>query len=349
MSDLLAPAIRYAEDGVPMDHVKQAIFRHMLNALQRMPGGRFFLGGDNNEPPIENTVNCKYAQKLGTDGPRVVYEGSVAAGIAEAVHRAGGIMSPQDLADHINSTEPLEMEPISTTYRDVAVHTTPLPTQGAVLLQVLNVLEEVGMKADETGNVCALIGSLSQFFGCAVVEEHGFPVQVRGAGFNTVPGHPNCFGGRKKPYHSLMPVMVTDAHSQDWLGTMGCMGGFVQTSVLTQLLLNIVELGLDPQQSLSKPRFLIGSALTANPDSPVALAPRYPEEAQATLEQRGHKIILHTEKRSFLQAGHANILARESLWSPKKNEAAAAGKSSSGNGSIWCGTEPRINGAALGY
>ncbi|XP_037522283.1 glutathione hydrolase-like YwrD proenzyme [Rhipicephalus sanguineus] len=338
-------------------------------------------------------------------------------------------MSPQDLADHINSTEPLEMEPISTTYRDVAVHTTPLPTQGAVLLQVLNVLEEVGMKglqhipgqlehvviealrhamsdglrhiadpatggsiqemmsqkrardcadmvkldrraevaypeaslpcdsssttflaaADETGNVCALIGSLSQFFGCAVVEEHGFPVQVRGAGFNTVPGHPNCFGGRKKPYHSLMPVMVTDAHSQDWLGTMGCMGGFVQTSVLTQLLLNIVELGLDPQQSLSKPRFLIGSALTANPDSPVALAPRYPEEAQATLEQRGHKIILHTEKRSFLQAGHANILARESLWSPKKNEAAAAGKSSSGNGSIWCGTEPRINGAALGY
>ncbi|KAH6943481.1 hypothetical protein HPB50_021720 [Hyalomma asiaticum] len=86
-------------------------------------------------------------QKLGKDGPRVVYEGAVAESIAEAVHLAGGVMSTQDLSDHVNSVEPLEVEPASTTYRgDLAVHTTPLPTQGAVLLQALNILDRVGLK-----------------------------------------------------------------------------------------------------------------------------------------------------------------------------------------------------------
>ncbi|KAL1448506.1 hypothetical protein MTO96_044046, partial [Rhipicephalus appendiculatus] len=117
MSELLAPAIRYAEDGIPMDHVKHALFGLMLNGLRRIPGGRFFLDGDK--------------QKLGEDGPRVVYEGAVAERIAETVHQAGGVMSTQDLSDHLSSTEPLEVEPASTTHRgDVQIHTTPLPTQG---------------------------------------------------------------------------------------------------------------------------------------------------------------------------------------------------------------------------
>ncbi|KAL1475732.1 hypothetical protein MTO96_019179 [Rhipicephalus appendiculatus] len=132
MSELLAPAIRYAENGAPMDHVKQATFRLMLNNLQQIPGGRFFLGDDN--------------QELGKDGPRVVYEGAVAEDIEKAVHQAGGVLSAQDLCDHLSSNEPLEVEPVSTTYRDVTVHTTPLPTQGGVLLQVLNILRLVGLK-----------------------------------------------------------------------------------------------------------------------------------------------------------------------------------------------------------
>ncbi|KAL1447192.1 hypothetical protein MTO96_028614 [Rhipicephalus appendiculatus] len=236
-------------------------------------------------------------KKLGKEGPRVLYEGSVAEDIAEAVHRAGGVMSTEDLADHVNSTEPLEMEPISTTYRDFTVHTTPLPTQGAVLLQVLNILEKVGIKglqhipgqfehvvieavrlavsdglryvADPTTG-----GSLEEMLSHKRAQDYADMVKLdrlEERDSTQCPGTRNCFGARKKPYHSLMPIMVTDAHSQDWLGTMGCMGGYVQPSVLAQLLLNMVELGLDPQQSLSKPRFLVSSHLNGNPNSAVAL------------------------------------------------------------------------------
>ncbi|KAL3210397.1 hypothetical protein MRX96_037180 [Rhipicephalus microplus] len=65
MSELLAPAIRYAEDGVPIDHVKWPTFRLMLNNLQRMPGGRFFLGEDNQAPAIGTSmVNRRLAALL---------------------------------------------------------------------------------------------------------------------------------------------------------------------------------------------------------------------------------------------------------------------------------------------
>ncbi|KAL3210398.1 hypothetical protein MRX96_037181 [Rhipicephalus microplus] len=356
-------------------------------------------------------------EELGKHGPQVVYEGAVAKDIAEAVHQAGGVMSTQDLSDHMNSTEPLEVEPVSTTYRDVAVHTTPLPTQGRcsspgsqhisgqfehVVIEALRCAMSDGLRyigdssaggsleemlsqkragecadtikldrrvdarcsegsisrgyfgttfmaaADDTGNLCALMGSNSMFFGCAVVTEHGFCVQSRGSAFNRVPGHPNCFGPRKKPYHSVMPTMITNAHTKDWLGTMGTMGGLPQPGIITQLLLNMVELGLDPQQSLSKPRFLLGSPFDAHPDSPVYLDPSFPLEAQDTLKRRGHVINLLTTKQNFHQPGHANILARPSLWSSKGGVLISCPKPIDGN-FIWCGTEPRINGMALGY
>lgn len=70
-----------------------------------------------------------------------MYEGSVAASLAEAVRRAGGVLSTSDLAEHLSSDEPLQVEPASSTYRGRLVHVPPLPTQGAVLLEALNILE----------------------------------------------------------------------------------------------------------------------------------------------------------------------------------------------------------------
>ncbi|XP_075559991.1 glutathione hydrolase-like YwrD proenzyme [Dermacentor variabilis] len=430
MSEVLAPAISYAENGFPMDHVKQATWQNMLNGLLRLPGGRYFLNEDNNVPPLgQILINRPLAtllKRLGQQGPQVVYRGCVADGIVDAVRRAGGVLSTEDLCDHLESTEPLEMEPASATYRgEVEVHTTTLPTQGAVLLEALNILNRFDLKetkhipgqfehlvvealrhaiadglryigdprtggslevmlshqrerniatmvkldrrtetvypeaalplkhsgttfvaaADEAGNVCGLIGSISVSFGCAVVEEHGFAVQRRGGGFNRVYGHPNCYGPRKKPYHTLMPVVVTDARSRDWLCTMGTMGGLIQTSVLAQVLLNMVELGLDPQQSLSKPRFLIGSSLRIHPDYPLFLEPSFPLEAQMALRRRGHTLNVEQEDLQFNRAGRAHILARATNWWSKEQ----ANQQSIPNGSIWCGVDPRINSVALGY
>ncbi|XP_070379315.1 glutathione hydrolase-like YwrD proenzyme isoform X1 [Dermacentor albipictus] len=430
MSEILAPAVSYAENGFPMDHVNQGMWQIMHSRLKRLPGGRYFLNKDNSLPPLGqimvNRPLARLFRRLGQEGPKVVYKGCVAEGIVDAVRRAGGVLSTEDLSDHMESTEPLEAEPASTTYRgEVAVHTTTLPTQGAVLLEALNILNKFDLKeikhipgqfehfviealrhaiadglrhvgdprtggsldemlshkrahhnaamvkfdrkmeaiypeaalsiensgttfvaaVDEAGSVCGLIGSLSEYFGCAVVEEHGFAIQRRGAAFNRVSGHPNCFGPLKKPYHSLMPVMVTDAHSGDWLCTMGTMGGLTQTSVLAQVLLNMVELGLDPQQSLSKPRFLVGSARRMHPDSPLVLEPSFPQEAQTTLRRRGHTLRVHHENRRSRYAGHANVLARAMHWWSKEQ----ATHQPKFNGSIWCGAEPRTKSVALGF
>ncbi|XP_049524015.1 glutathione hydrolase proenzyme-like [Dermacentor silvarum] len=150
MSELLAPAVNYTENGFPMDHVKQDIWRAMHNRFKRIPGGRHFLNEDNNVPPLgQILVNKPLAallKRLGHEGPQVIYKECVAEGIVEAVHRAGGVLSTEDLSDHLESTEPIETEPASTTYREVSVHTTTLPTQGAVLLEALNILKNFDLK-----------------------------------------------------------------------------------------------------------------------------------------------------------------------------------------------------------
>ncbi|KAH6943482.1 hypothetical protein HPB50_021721 [Hyalomma asiaticum] len=130
---------------------------------------------------------------------------------------------------------------------------------------------------------------------------------------------------------------------------MGTMAGLPQASIIIQLLLNMVELGLDPQQSLSKPRFILGAPLYAHPDSALFVDPGFPQESLRALQQRGHSVNVSSEKESFLNSGHANIMARESLWSREALEGKLCSKKSTGNGLIWCGVEPRINGAALGY
>ncbi|XP_049273383.1 glutathione hydrolase-like YwrD proenzyme [Rhipicephalus sanguineus] len=126
ISELFAPAVHYAERGFPMDHEKYRSWR--IRDLKLTPGGHFFLNTDR--------------QRFANEGPRAVYEGPVAEQMVGAVVSAGGVLSTKDLSDHLASSEPLLVQPVKTTYRgDVTVHTTPLPTHGAVLLEALNILE----------------------------------------------------------------------------------------------------------------------------------------------------------------------------------------------------------------
>lgn len=108
--------------------------------------------------------------------------------------------------------------------------------------------------ADGEGNMISFINSIYSYFGSGVVVPGtGIMLQNRGAGFVMTEGHPNRLAPRKRPLHTIIPGFVT-RNGQPWL-SFGVMGGDMQPQGHVQVLLNLVEFGMDPQEAIDAPRF----------------------------------------------------------------------------------------------
>jgi gamma-glutamyltranspeptidase/glutathione hydrolase len=137
---------------------------------------------------------------------------------------------------------------------------------------------------DQWGNAVSWIQSLFATFGSGLVDPTtGIVLQNRGAGFTLREGHPNRIAPGKRPFHTLMPVMLTDAEGAYEM-SIGTPGGDVQPQSVTQVLVQTLVFGMSPQRAIEAPRFATGGGLT------VRVEDRLPRHAVARLEGLGHEV-----------------------------------------------------------
>ena len=143
LGEVLQPAIHYATEGYPVTEVVAAQWAHGDELFTADNARRAFLP-DDAPPTVGQHVNLprlgESLQRIADDGADVVYEGDIAAAIADEVQSAGGFMTVDDLA----AFSPEFLDPISTTYNGVEVYELPPNNQGLIALEALNIAEELG-------------------------------------------------------------------------------------------------------------------------------------------------------------------------------------------------------------
>ncbi|KAG7662966.1 uncharacterized protein J8A68_003516 [[Candida] subhashii] len=202
---------------------------------------------------------------------------------------------------------------------------------------------------DKDGNACSFINSVYIEFGSGIIpNKYGFSLQNRGAAFNLTPGAPNCLAPNKRPFHTIIPSMITEFDSEGkhrlW-ASMGCMGAAMQPQGHVQIFLNMVLFGMDPQEAIDCPRISLNSnnklrhldiglgsdGPNATPEPKLVIEETMPDDVIDGLRKMGHNV-------SVAKGYHRDIFGR-----------AQCIRNLSKNGRvIWAGgSDPRGDGAAV--
>ena len=180
---------------------------------------------------------------------------------------------------------------------------------------------------DGEGNACSFINSNYMGFGTGIVPPGwGFTLQNRGHNFSLEPGHPNVIAPGKRPYHTIIPAMITDSQTGDLYASYGVMGGFMQPQGHMQVLVGLVDDELDPQAALDRARFCIQDGPAGGT---VALEEGIPLEVMADLAGMGHPVTPITGKRRSL-FGRGQVILRDAQ-----------------TGVLCAGSDPRADGCAM--
>ena len=147
MSDILAPAIEYAEKGFPVTEIIAGYWAQSVEVFKSYPGfSDVFMPGGRAPAAGELFKNAPLAMAYGAiaDGGRdAFYRGDIAQGIHECLQASGGYLSYEDLATHRSEW----VDPVSTSYRGHDIWELPPNGQGIAALQMLNILEGYDLAA----------------------------------------------------------------------------------------------------------------------------------------------------------------------------------------------------------
>ena len=184
---------------------------------------------------------------------------------------------------------------------------------------------------DSHGNAVSMVNSTYMGFGtCMVPKGTGFTLQNRGVAFSLDPTSVNCIAPGKRPYHTIIPCITTDAVTGELHTTFTNMGGYMQPQGHVQHLINMLRCKMDPQESIDLPRFCILNDQYSGVFGRVAFEPGFREETLRALRDMGHDVyVVDGLDRSLL--GRAQIIGRLP------------------NGVLVAGSDSRTDGCAIGY
>ncbi|WP_440054278.1 gamma-glutamyltransferase [Pseudoalteromonas sp. T1lg65] len=146
--------------------------------------------------------------------------------------------------------------------------------------------------ADQYGNMVSLIQSNYRGMGSGMTPEKlGFVLQNRGELFSLEKGHYNAYAPGKRPFHTIIPAFVTK-DGKPWM-SFGVMGGATQPQMHAQILINMIDFGMNLQEAGDAPRILhTGSSQPTGEKmldgGYVSLESGFPMETRRELIKKGH-------------------------------------------------------------
>lgn len=172
---------------------------------------------------------------------------------------------------------------------------------------------------DQDRNAVSLIESIFGNFGSRIVPgDLGFAIQNRGSGFSLEEGHLNSLEPHKRSLHTNMPGFLTKQGRP--LMPFGVMGGHMQPQGHVQVLINMIDFGMNVQEAGDAARIRHGETLLVEPGISDAVV--------AQLERRGHIVE---------RAGGGPMGGYQAI------------KIDPETGMLHGGTDPRKDGQAVGY
>ncbi len=148
--------------------------------------------------------------------------------------------------------------------------------------------------ADKDRNMVSLIQSNYRGFGSGMCpDELGFCLQDRGQLFDLKEGRFNTYAPKKRPFHTIIPSFITKDGAPYM--SFGVMGGAVQPQGHTQIVINMIDFGMNTQEAGDAPRIVhhgssepTGQQMTDGGN--VALESGFGQNVRAELKRRGHKV-----------------------------------------------------------
>jgi len=318
LATVLAPAIRYAEQGFIVSPVVGTAWAKGAEVLKDQPGFAETFNGQGIAALmalgiLQHTAICEY----GPDDLAAVHLQIEA--IKLAYRDLHTYVADRDHMGEVDETALLD--PAYLKSRAALIDSDKAQNFGAGAPKLGGtVLLNVG---DASGMMVSFIQSNYAGFGSGVVVPGtGVSMQNRGSGFTTERGHPNQVAPGKRPFHTIIPGFAMKDGKP--LMAFGMMGGPIQAQGHVQLLLRTQLWQQDPQTAADAPRWRTVEGLE------IACEPTMPKTLLEGLAKLGHKIKVEAPDNAF-GFGGAQIVQRFA------------------DGSYVAGSDPRKDGQAGGF